>query len=62
MTGKKVKPEAELPEIELVKDAWPHFDRFIKVMAKAGRQHRVPSEPKAHSESKRRALKGMSVG
>ena len=28
------------PEIELVDDAWPRFERFIREVAKAGPQHR----------------------
>jgi hypothetical protein len=32
-------------EIELVPDAWPRFERFIKQIAKAGPQHK-PSEMK----------------
>jgi hypothetical protein len=34
--------------IELVPDAWPRFERFIKQIAKAGPQHK----PKPHSEMK----------
>jgi hypothetical protein len=34
------KHSKEAPEIELVPDAWPRFERFIKQVAKAGPQHR----------------------
>ncbi len=43
----KVRPaKAERrPEIELVPDAWPRFERFIREIAKAGPQHKAA--PKA---------------
>jgi hypothetical protein len=31
-------------EIELVPDAWPRFERFIKQIAKAGPQHREKAD------------------
>jgi hypothetical protein len=34
-------------EIELVADAWPRFERFIKQIAKTGPQHKVAKKPKA---------------
>jgi hypothetical protein len=37
-------------EVELVADAWPRFERFIKQIAKAGPQHKTSSAP--HSEMK----------
>jgi hypothetical protein len=33
------KPKQE--DIELVPDAWPRFERFIKQIAKAGPQHKT---------------------
>jgi hypothetical protein len=44
-TGKK----RQKPEIELVEDAWPRFERLIKQVAKAGPKHRTSK--KARSES-----------
>jgi hypothetical protein len=36
-------------DIELVPDAWPRFERFIRQIVKAGPQHRPanPSKPRA---------------
>jgi hypothetical protein len=37
-----------LAETELVPDAWPRFEKFIREIVKAGPQHRKPIEnPKA---------------
>ena len=37
-------------DIELVQDAWPRFEKFIREIVKAGPQHRTPSaKPKAKS-------------
>jgi hypothetical protein len=38
--------------VELVPDAWPRFERFIREIAKAGPQHRKP-KPKTTSKPKR---------
>ena len=35
----KKSKQAE-PEVELVADAWPKFEQFIRDVAKAGPQHR----------------------
>ena len=48
--SKKVNPgnpggdpkRQEVPEVELVPDAWPMFRRFILHVVKAGPQHRKP--------------------
>jgi hypothetical protein len=55
---KKAKPD--LSEIELVPDAWPRFEQFIKKVAKAGPQHRKPSEgePTASPKPRRRKEPG----
>jgi hypothetical protein len=45
MNAKKLKPKID--EIELVPDAWPKFEQFIKEIAKAGPQHRAPAKTKA---------------
>ena len=34
------KTDRKRPEVELVSDAWPKFERFIRDVAKAGPQHR----------------------
>jgi hypothetical protein len=31
-------------DLELLPDAWPRFERFIRDVAKAGPQHRKPSQ------------------
>jgi hypothetical protein len=50
---KTKKPDPEIDEIELVPDAWPRFERFIKEIAKAGPQHRKPTEkPKTKVDAK----------
>jgi hypothetical protein len=51
---KTKKPDPEIDEIELVPDAWPRFEKFIREIGKAGPQHRVPSakKPKARVSSK----------
>lgn len=36
----KSRKSVKKPEIELVPDAWPRFERFIKGVVKAGPQHR----------------------
>jgi hypothetical protein len=38
-------------DIELVPDAWPRFERFIKQIAKVGPQHKA-QQRKAYSENK----------
>jgi hypothetical protein len=49
------KPQlAKLKEIELVPDAWPRFEQFIREVAKAGPQHREAPKPK-RARRKRRA-------
>jgi hypothetical protein len=44
-------------EIELVPDAWPRFERFIKQIAKAGPQHRVEKKKVAKKTKPKRGLK-----
>jgi hypothetical protein len=41
-----------LAEIELVPDAWPRFEKFIRDIVKAGPQHRAPAKPKAKAGPK----------
>jgi hypothetical protein len=41
---KTKKPDPKIDEIELVPDAWPRFEKFIRAIAKAGPQHRKPIE------------------
>jgi hypothetical protein len=45
------KSGKKMDEIELVDDAWPRFERFIKAVAKAGPQHRQPSGTKTKKSS-----------
>ena len=40
-------------EIELVSDAWPRFEKFIREIVKTGPQHRAPTtKPKAKAAPK----------
>jgi hypothetical protein len=47
---KAKKPNPKIDEIELVPDAWPRFERFIKEIAKAGPQHRTGGKSPALSQ------------
>jgi hypothetical protein len=51
-------------DIELVSDAWPRFEKFIKEIAKAGPQHRTAAaavkKPKERPASKGRVHKGKT--
>lgn len=47
--AKSPKAKDELADIELLPDAWPRFERFVKDIVKAGPQHRPAkkdAEPK----------------
>jgi hypothetical protein len=47
-------------EIELVPDAWPRFERFIKQIVKAGPQHKADGESpkkKKKAATKRKRVK-----
>jgi len=46
-------------EVELMPDAWPRFERFIREVAKAGPRHR-PSKTKTRSVSRGRIRKGKT--
>jgi hypothetical protein len=49
----KRTPAKGFAEIELVPDAWPRFEKFIREIAKAGPQHRKPiGKPKAETMAK----------
>jgi hypothetical protein len=52
MADQKQKPRRD--DIELVPDAWPRFERFIRSIVKADPQHRT----KADKYSKVRKRKG----
>jgi hypothetical protein len=39
--GTSKKKVQKLDEVELVPDAWPRFEKFIREIAKAGPQHRT---------------------
>lgn len=41
-TKKAAAPKKAISDIELVPDAWPRFEKFIREIAKAGPQHRAP--------------------
>ena len=57
---KAKKPDSKIDEIELVPDAWPRFERFIKQIAKAGPQHRAPTtKPKAGAKARRPGKRGQ---
>ena len=56
-------PVEKVPEnrIELVPDAWSRFERFVKNIAKAGPQHRIPkseAHKKPGTEPKGKVKKG----
>ena len=40
------RKKSAVAEIELVPDAWPRFERFIREIVKAGPQHRETPKPK----------------
>jgi hypothetical protein len=42
-----VMAKPPVKEIELVPDAWPRFERFIKQVAKAGPQHKAAKKKKS---------------
>jgi hypothetical protein len=44
-------------EIELVPDAWPRFERFIKQLAKAPPQHREAKKKSAKKTKPKKKLK-----
>jgi len=44
----KHSKKTQTSDIELVSDAWPRFERFIRDIAKAGPQHRK-AKPKGKS-------------
>jgi len=48
--AKKTKRK-ELETVELVDDAWPRFEKFVRDVAKAGPQHR--EAPKARRKKSR---------
>jgi hypothetical protein len=50
------KPDAS-KDIELVPDAWPRFERFIKQLAKAGPQHKISSGTQSAGKKKPRIAK-----
>jgi len=53
--------KAQLAEIELVPDAWPRFERFIREVVKAGPQHREALQAETRpASSKGRMRKGKS--
>jgi hypothetical protein len=39
--GTSKKSGKKLDEVELVPDAWPRFEKFIREIVKAGPQHRI---------------------
>jgi hypothetical protein len=52
-------PKKEESAIELVPDAWPRFEQFIKRVAKSGPQHRT-AKPKTRPASKGRVHGGKT--
>jgi hypothetical protein len=59
-----MNPKLSKPKnIELMPDAWPRFERFIRDIAKAGPQHRKakPSGKKAKSPRKRKGGKTLGA-
>jgi hypothetical protein len=52
---KTPKKEPSVEDVELIPDAWPKFEKFVKGIAKAGPQHRPPATPpQKHKEVPRR--------
>ena len=49
--------KAKLAEIELVPDAWPRFERFIREIVKAGPQHRTAPKAKRDKAAERKGTK-----
>jgi hypothetical protein len=49
-----IKTPHSKKEIELVPDAWPRFERFIKQIAKAGPQHKAVKKTKAKKKPGKR--------
>jgi hypothetical protein len=48
------KPKRRKPtEIELVPDAWPRFEQFVRDIAKAGPQHKAASKKPAKTRKKK---------
>jgi hypothetical protein len=46
------------PDIELMPDAWPRLEQFIRDVAKAGPQHRTKAKSKTRKNpAKRRTVK-----
>lgn len=45
ITSKTAMAKTPDKEIELVPDAWPRFERFIKTIVKAGPAHRDDRKP-----------------
>lgn len=54
---KAKKSDPKIGEIELVSDAWPRFEKFIREIAKAGPQHRVSTAKPAKANPKALAPK-----
>jgi hypothetical protein len=48
----KSSKENQASEIELVPDAWPRFERFIRQIAKAPPQHKTAKKKKAAKKKK----------
>jgi hypothetical protein len=56
--GTSKKKGEKLDLVELVPDAWPRFEKFIREIVKAGPQHRVPTaKPKTKANPKAPAPK-----
>jgi hypothetical protein len=64
--AKPIKKKAQtIPEVELVPDAWPRFENFIREIVKAGPQHRTTAiksmTPKGvPAQSKKRQTRARS--
>jgi hypothetical protein len=52
--------KAPAQEIELVPDAWPRFERFIKQIAKAGPQHKTAKKKVKKREAGKPAPRSRS--
>jgi hypothetical protein len=52
--AKTPKKETSIEDVELVPDAWPRFERFVKEIAKAKPKHKTTADSR-HAASKEKA-------
>ncbi len=53
--AKEPKKEPSLEDVDLVPDAWPRFEKFVKDIAKAPPKHKTAADkPKPEAAAKRK--------